>query len=119
MIQGMSTNTHIEYECRQCGACCRLPGIVRLQPEEIGPMADYLGIPLDEFIARFTMLAPDRAGLILTEQPDGACVFLENNLCRVHAAKPLQCQDFPGNWNFDGFEKICQARKIYKPDTHL
>ena len=25
------------------GACCRLPGIVRLQPEEIGPMADYLG----------------------------------------------------------------------------
>lgn len=92
---------------------------MRLLSEEINPMADYLGIPPEEFIARFTMLAPDRAGLILTEQPDGACIFLENNLCRVHAVKPLQCQDFPGNWNFTGFEKMCQARKIDEPDTPL
>ncbi len=116
MMTGMAMNVSIQYLCRQCGACCRWPGVVRLRPEEIAPLAGHLGMPPAEFIARFTTLAPDRLGLILTEQSDGACIFLEKNLCRVHAVKPLQCRDFPARWNFNGFEKLCQARRIEASD---
>lgn len=117
MMHRMSANPSIQYACRQCGACCRWPGIVRLRPDEIQPLADCLGMAPADFIARYTALAPDRQGLILTEQADGACIFLEGNRCRVHAVKPQQCRDFPARWNFAGFEKLCQARRIGAPFT--
>lgn len=102
----------IKYNCRRCGTCCRWPGVVRLLPDEISGIADYLGLAPVDFIARYTALAPDRQGLILTEQDGGACIFLEGNLCRINPVKPLQCRDFPARWNFAGFEQLCQARKI-------
>ncbi len=113
MSPGASKNQHL-HVCTRCGNCCRWPGIVKLDDEEITRIADYLAITVDTFIETYTELRPDRRGLTLGERPgDGACVMLEGqNRCRINAVKPEQCRDFPNGWNFPGFEKECPAVKL-------
>jgi Fe-S-cluster containining protein len=54
------------------------------------------------FLDRYTRLAPNRAELVLAERPDGACIFLRGNLCRVYTSRPRQCREFPVAWRVDG-----------------
>ena len=100
---------NVVYECQRCTACCRWPGQVRLTAGEIARLAGFLGQTEDDFVQRYTRLAQDRHGLVLEENPDGACVFLEGGDCRVQPVKPQQCRDFPNHWSFPGFEKECRA----------
>ena len=102
----------IFYECDRCTACCRWPGEVRLTEAEVTAMADFLGLSESAFIEEFTRLNWQRTGLTVTEQPGGACVFLDGVNCRVQPVKPQQCRDFPNLWNFPGFQSLCQARPI-------
>ena len=76
---------------------------------EIARLAAFKGLSEHEFIQQFTRLRPDRQGLALKEQPDGACILLEGENCAVQPVKPQQCREFPNLWNFPGFEKICRA----------
>lgn len=99
----------IYYECQRCTACCRWPGQVRLTEGEITALAGHLGLPVDEFTERYTRLREDRRGLVLTEKPNGECVFLDGADCRVQPVKPQQCRDFPNLWNFPGWEQQCHA----------
>lgn len=99
----------VHYECQRCTACCRWQGCVRVYDAEIAAMAGVLDITEDEFIQRYTRLAADRRGLLLLEKDNGECVFLDDEDCRVQAAKPRQCREFPNGWNFPGFEQGCQA----------
>ena len=96
-------------ECQRCTACCRWPGQVRLTADEIENLADFKKISEYDFIQQYMRLTQDRRGLALMEKPDGACIFLEDNLCAVQSVKPQQCRDFPNLWNFSGAEKMCQA----------
>ena len=97
------------FECQRCTACCRWPGQVRLSNDEIARLAAFKGLSEFEFIQQFTRVRPDRRGLALLDQPDGACIFLEGESCAVQPVKPQQCRDFPNLWNFPGFEKVCHA----------
>ena len=99
----------IFYECERCTACCRWPGQVRLTDAEIARLAAFKQLREHAFIQQFTRLRPDRLGLALLDQPDGACIFLEDGNCSVQAVKPQQCRDFPNLWNFPGFDKVCHA----------
>ena len=53
-----------------------------------------------------------RSGLALTDQANGACVFLVGDDCRVNPVKPQQCRDFPNLWNFPGAEQSCRAKPV-------
>ena len=100
------------YRCMRCGACCRWPGTVRISAAEAESIAAGIGMDPADFTAQYTMLAPDRCSLILTERPDGACIFLEgDNHCRIQAVKPQQCRDFPDKWRVPGFREVCRAVK--------
>ena len=99
----------IYYECQRCTACCRWPGLVRLAEAEVDAIAAHLGTDVRVFVQQYTVLGPERRGLVLTEQPGGACVFLDGSNCRIQAVKPKQCRDFPNGWNFPGFLDHCRA----------
>lgn len=104
------------FTCRQCGACCRWRGTVRLDADEVDEIAAFLGMEPRAFIERYTALAPDRRGLTLTDRPDGACILLTpENLCRVHPVKPRQCRDFPVRWHVPGYEALCRACREQPP----
>ena len=99
-----------QFRCLRCGNCCRWPGCVRISGAEADAIAAYLGVPVGEFLDRYTALMPDRQGLTLIEQVSGSCIFLEEcepPACRIDPVKPSQCRRFPEHWNFSGWEKEC------------
>ncbi len=91
------------FVCRRCGACCRWPGSVLLEPADVAAAAAALGLAEDAFVQRHAALARNRAQLTLKEAPDGACEFLDaDGQCRIYAARPKQCRDFPRGWRVAG-----------------
>ena len=101
------------FHCQRCGNCCRQPGEVRLTDAECVAIARMLGLSEPVFTERYTQLREDRGGLALVERPDGACVFLEGDpsACRIQAAKPQQCRDFPFTWRYENLEQVCPASR--------
>jgi hypothetical protein len=94
-------------ECA-CSACLRncygLPGY--LIPADLWRIADYLG---EDDIVRFALdnLLASPGALVVAHgeifaiptivparRPDGACRFLKNDLCSIHAVNPFGCAYF-------------------------
>lgn len=101
-----------DFVCQQCGACCRVPGIVRLTDEDVDRLAHHLNLDVETFIETYTDLSPSRTGLILKGETMGPCLFLtEKNQCRVHKARPQQCRDYPERWRSDEIEAVCKAMR--------
>ena len=105
------------FRCRQCGACCRIPnGIVRVSEDEIARIAAHLGMTEPDFIRQECEIAPDRRGLMLRSQADGACVWLtDENRCRIHAVKPDKCRTFPYEWTNADSNEVCPGLRDIRP----
>ena len=80
-----------------------------MRDAEIAQLAVFKEQSEHEFIQQFTRLSQDRQRLVLAEQANGECVFLDGDDCTVQPVKPQQCRDFPNLWNFPGFERTCRA----------
>jgi uncharacterized protein len=102
----------INYVCQRCNACCKWPGGVRLEEDEIGSISRYLKLSEEEFISRYTRLRTNRKGLSIIEKPNHECIMLENGGCLIHEVKPRQCAGFPNKWNFPGWREICEALPV-------
>ena len=87
-------------------------GVLRATLTDITAISGFLGLTDLEFIEQFTRLRPRRDGLALTDQPDGACIFLEGRDCRIQPVKPIQCGGFPNTWNFPGWREVCEAIEV-------
>ena len=111
-------NNNEDFHCVRCGACCRWEGPVRVSEREIDSIADFLGIPVQEFIRNHTVLTGDRRSLSLKENADGSCCWYDpkTRLCRIQTVKPAQCRDFPRRWNFPGWEKLCAGAAAELPE---
>ncbi len=107
----------VRYICGRCTNCCRWPGDVRLEEDEIPRIAEFLGMDVAEFIGRHTRLRTNRRGLSLLEKENHECVMLEGNACRIHPVKPAQCAGFPNTWNFPGWRNVCEAFPVAVPVT--
>ena len=86
------------FKCQECGTCCRWSGHVLLTDADIVRLADAAGIPEEQFIARYTILAANRRQLSLADGPDGSCILLRERHCALYEARPAQCRDFPHGW---------------------
>ena len=106
----MTNNPASPNACVRCGACCRQPGDVHLRDDEIEAIAQFLHLTIHDFTAGYTRLRANRSGLVLAEAADGACIFLQANLCRIQSVKPRQCRDYPETWHIPGEEQFCHAR---------
>lgn len=95
------------FSCVGCGACCRQDGYVRLRQSEVDTIAQFLNLDVHDFIETYTILTRDRQSLALIDKPDGSCIFLSQEGCRINPAKPGQCKSFPHLWKFKAFETIC------------
>lgn len=87
-----------------------------MSDEDITAIAAHLDMGERDFVEKYTRLRPSRDGLALIDQPDGACVFLEDRDCRIQTVKPSQCKGFPNTWNFPGWRDVCEAIEVGLPD---
>ena len=108
----MTEDKETWYQCDRCTACCKWPGDVRVEDDEIIRIADYLGIEEDVFIQQFTRLRMNRNGLSLVSRENDECIMLKNDRCTIQEVKPFQCKGFPNRWNFPDWEKVCKAKPI-------
>ncbi len=99
----------IHYQCQRCGNCCRWHGEVPVTDEEVRKIADFLGKPLYDFVADYTDIRRNRAGLTLIDKPNGECIFLDGIDCTIQAVKPGLCRGFPNQWNFPSWREKCEA----------
>lgn len=98
------------FQCVRCGNCCRWPGYVKVTPEEVEAIANFLSISFEEMMDKYVDLTHDRKHLTLIERVDGGCVFLDDKelpTCILEDVKPLQCRKFPYKWNFPGWKEKC------------
>ena len=80
-----------------------------LWDDEIKAIAQFIDLPVQDFIDRYTRLRANRTGLSLIEKPNGECIFLDGLSCSINSVKPDQCRDFPNKWNFPGWRERCEA----------
>ena len=97
------------YQCQRCTNCCRWPGFVRVDDDDIQAIARHLRMTEHDFIQEFTRLRPQRDGLALIDKGNGECIFLDGRDCRVQAAKPGECRGFPNQWIFPCWREVCEA----------
>jgi hypothetical protein len=86
----------LRFKCTGCGDCCTgSAGYVWVNKEEIANLAALVGLPIDEFEARYVRLVGVRKSLV--EYENGDCAFFDNETrkCRVYAARPRQCRTWP------------------------
>lgn len=100
----------LRFRCHGCGNCCRGDGYVFLEDAEIRRLAVYLDLSVEEFTERYTRTI-ESGRLVLKDQDDAdkSCVFLKENRCTVHEAKPDQCRDFPRKWRPSNIETFCEG----------
>ena len=98
---------HFPFQCRQCGECCRhVKECVPLESLDAFRLAKYLrdrGEPIqcmDDVLARYAVpVLLHESGymvfMLRTVGTDDVCIFLEDNKCTIHAAKPRACRTYP------------------------
>ncbi len=105
----------IKWRCTLCGECCKqyVPLII---PEDVARIVDSLHRPMSSFITFYysddfaapldesyqTQLFRTKYGMLVmglnrVELPSGeaGCVFVKDNVCSIHAFKPLVCRQYP------------------------
>ena len=85
----------IRFACRGCGECCRTRGrygYVYVSLPERRRLARHLGLAAGTFTRRY---CGKSHGFFHLRSIGADCVFLEDNRCRVHRARPDQCQTWP------------------------
>jgi uncharacterized protein len=85
----------LRFKCTECGKCCTgSPGYVWVSEDEMQAMADFLAIPLKEFVRRYIRRVGQRYSLVESKITYD-CVFLKDKKCLVYGARPTQCRTYP------------------------
>ena len=84
----------VHYVCQRCTACCKWPGDVRLESDEVAPIAEFLGLSESDFLSRFTRLRTNRQGLSLLEKPDHECIISTGMPAASTRSSPGSAPDF-------------------------
>jgi Fe-S-cluster containining protein len=86
----LQRNSPFSYTCNQCSRCCYNKRI-QVNPYEVARLSRNKGLSTTDLIRDY--LEPGKP--YLDNQSDGACVFLTDQGCGVHADRPLVCRIYP------------------------
>ena len=85
----------LSFSCTRCGWCCRGPGgFVRVLQEDLEQLCTFLSMDTETFGKKYLRRMSD-GDFSIIDGPNGDCVFLEGNHCKVYAARPEQCRTWP------------------------
>ena len=103
-IEFIDQEDSIDFQCQQCGRCCRNRNDLILNPFDVYKGAKYLNITPMEFLEKYTL--PSLGGtskipiVLLKTEENGNCPFLKlggdfKYKCEIHEAKPGVCANHP------------------------
>ncbi|MCW8802213.1 MAG: YkgJ family cysteine cluster protein [Candidatus Bathyarchaeota archaeon] len=86
------------FVCEKCARCCGdTEDTIRhvlLLKTEAKKISDIISKEIEEFADEVFGFEPYIYEMKKTE-PDGKCLFLENNRCRIYEIRPLICRFYP------------------------
>ena len=84
----------LRFQCVPgCTNCCQAEGWVYVTEDDVGRIADRLGMTAADFEKQYVYRTKYRMRL---RKPRGSqCHFLTGTGCRIHPVKPTQCRLFP------------------------
>lgn len=88
----------LRFQCQMCRYCCSAePGYVYLSEEEIQGIAQYLSLPIDQFMKIYCRAVDfgDSWMISLREKADYDCIFLSEKGCGIYPVRPKQCMNYP------------------------
>jgi hypothetical protein len=80
------------FQCQRCNACCQGYGGTLLSEMDISAIAEFIGIPRQQFMASYCQTSGNR--MVIAQAENGYCLFMENG-CRIHPVKPRMCRAWP------------------------
>ncbi len=86
---------YYSFKCVRCGYCCCEAGYVVFTEQETHEAADFLNISKKELLYTYGLKENEYGQYYLTVKRNSCCSFLQNNLCIIQDAKPIQCASFP------------------------
>jgi Fe-S-cluster containining protein len=125
------------FECTKCGACCREDSLlITVTGSDIVRISTALGLSPKETMRALDFYVVDerdtvpvglreipspntergRAFIALKKMENGDCIFLKDDLCMIHAFRPVVCRSFPFTfhdnqgehmWGLSILKKIC------------
>ena len=106
----MGKKAKVYWQCQRCTNCCKWPGDVIVTDDEVDRIAEFLGLPVTEFIDQHTRLSANRRHLsLIDKEGTDECIMLDGKDCRINPVKPAQCSGFPNEWSFPNWRKYCEA----------
>ena len=85
----------VRFECTQCGACCRRPGVILMTPVDVLRISAHLAMSPQDFKARYLMRYDEVHWSVQVEE-GRPCVFLSaEQACTIQPVKPWQCDAYP------------------------
>lgn len=90
----------LRFKCTECGRCCSgSPGYTWVTEQEVGEIARFLNLSVQEFCQRYVRQVEDRLALLEYAQIGNSqnfdCVFLKDKKCQIYSVRPKQCRTFP------------------------
>lgn len=79
---GALEETKKKIVCKRCGACCKLPGGIKIGVSDVQRLSHAFGIRGGEFIRRYGMTLKS------------PCPFWEDG-CTVYENRPIVCRTYP------------------------
>lgn len=104
-------HTPFSYDCLRCKRCCH-DKLIQVNPYETARMARHLGISTTEFRRDYL-----EQGVYLRRVAEGACVFLGEQGCGVHADRPLVCRLYPLGRHVGGEEGVLYSQVKPHPQS--
>ncbi len=100
------------FNCKQCGKCCRNREDVLLSGPDIYRASKHLGMTAETFVQTYCEIYIGDSSRIPVcrlkpQGEDRHCPLLKDNKCAIHEAKPAVCALFPlaRIWDRDGNAK--------------
>mmetsp|Transcript_1137 Transcript_1137/g.1461 ORF Transcript_1137/g.1461 Transcript_1137/m.1461 type:complete len:386 (-) Transcript_1137:22-1179(-) len=90
----------VNFECTECGKCCKVKGDVILNENEAVSVSQSLGIDIETFRDVYTTETSAENWVRLKSSEDGekGCVFLDKSdgkTCLIYEHRPTQCRTYP------------------------
>lgn len=87
----------IDFECADCGECCKNVRNIILNPLDIFRIAQYMELSNKELIAQYCeqYVANNSKLLVTRVKPSAVCPFLKDSRCGINTVKPIICKLYP------------------------
>ncbi|CAM9598793.1 unnamed protein product, partial [Phaeothamnion confervicola] len=107
----------LNFECTQCGKCCRVTGDVWLTDDEANATASLLDLSLSAFLAEYVSGEPVDGWVRLRDRDNAAggqsCCFLadDGKTCTIYEVRPEQCRTYP--W----WPRLLRSREAWEAEA--